>query len=155
LLAFVLGGLIFNKNLSSGAPALNVNDCLRLGSTFHGLHAIATQVSPVVTSGIEKIETSTFKLRCFQSLTGVKFVVTASVGSTDLESLLQGIYEIYSDYVLKVTQLLALQIDIFHVHTCARSPIFNRLLLALSIKRVSCLYSRENKGIVLHSRSIS
>ncbi len=65
------GGLIFNKNLSSMAPNLNVNDCLRLGSTFHGLHAIATQVAPIISAGIEKIETEAFKLQCFQSLTGI------------------------------------------------------------------------------------
>ena len=71
------GGLVFNKNLSSGAPQLSINDCLRLGSTFHGLHAIATQIAPVESQGIEKLETDTFRLQCFQSLTGVKFVVTA------------------------------------------------------------------------------
>ena len=46
------GGLVYNKNLSSNAPNLSINDTLRLGSTFHGLHAIATQIAPVVSNGM-------------------------------------------------------------------------------------------------------
>jgi len=95
------GGLIFHKNLSSIAPNLSVNDVLRLGSTFHGLHAIATQIAPVVSAGIEKMQTDTFKLQCFQSLTGVKFVVTATPDTTELDGLLKTVYELYADYVLK------------------------------------------------------
>ena len=95
------GGLIYNKNLSSIAPNLSINDVLRLGSTFHGLHAIASQIAPIVSAGIEKLQTDTFKLQCFQSLTGVKFVITATPESTELESLLKSIYELYADYVLK------------------------------------------------------
>jgi hypothetical protein len=97
------GGLVYSKSLSHQAPNLTTNDCLRLGSTFHGLHAIAQQVAPVISLGIERLETDTFTLHCLQTLTGAKFVVTASPGTPDLEVLLQGIYEIYSDYVLKVS----------------------------------------------------
>lgn len=96
------GGLVYNKNLSLAAPNLSTNDCLRLGSTFHGLHAIAPQIAPVVTSGIERLETNTLVLQCLQTLTGAKFVVTATPGTTDLDALLQNIYELYADYVLKV-----------------------------------------------------
>jgi trafficking protein particle complex subunit 4 len=97
------GGLVYSKSLSMQAPNLSTNDCLRLGSTFHGLHAIAQQVAPVVSAGIERLETDTFVLQCLQTLTGVKFVVTASPGTPDLEGLLLGIYDLYSDYVLKVS----------------------------------------------------
>ena len=37
-----------SQDLSSAAPKLSSNDQLRLGSTFHGLYAIASQVSFVV-----------------------------------------------------------------------------------------------------------
>ena len=65
-----VGGLVFNRNLDTAAPNLSTNDWLRLGSTFHGLHAIAAQIAPVKSGGIEKIETSDFTLQCFQTLTG-------------------------------------------------------------------------------------
>jgi hypothetical protein len=96
------GGLIFNRNLSNAAPNVSVNETLRLGSTFHGLHAIATQIAPVISLGIEKLETDTFKLQCFQSLTGVKFFVTAVPGTPDVESIFQEIYFLYSEYLFYV-----------------------------------------------------
>lgn len=95
------GGLVYNKNLSSISPNLSINDVLRLGSTFHGLHAIATQIAPIISAGIEKLQTDTFKLQCFQSLTGVKFVITATPDTEDLLALLKSVYELYADYVLK------------------------------------------------------
>jgi len=60
------GGLIYNQDLSEAAPQLNANDWLRLGGNFYGMHAIASQIAPVVSGGIEKLETGSFKLQCFQ-----------------------------------------------------------------------------------------
>lgn len=96
------GGLIYNQNLSSAAPSVSTNDWLRLGSTFHSLHAIIGQVAPTKSGGIDKLDTDTFSLRCFQSLSGVKFVVTAMPNTPDLEAFLKAVYELYADYVLKV-----------------------------------------------------
>lgn len=81
---------------------LGGNDTLRLASTFHSLYAIAAQISPVQgSSGIEFMQTDTFRLYCFQTLTNLKFFVSADVGSRDLKEFLQKVYELYSDYVLK------------------------------------------------------
>ena len=45
---------------------------------LHALHALAVQLSPEVgSSGIQELETDTFKLHCSQTLTGVKFLVVA------------------------------------------------------------------------------
>ena len=95
------GGLVYNQDLSAAAPRLNTNDWLRLGSTFHSLHAIAAQIAPVVSSGIERLDTDTFRLQCFQTRTGMKFVITAEAGTSDLEAVLHAVYEAYTDYVLK------------------------------------------------------
>lgn len=65
------------------------------------MHAIATQIAPIVSSGIEKLETETFRLQCFNTLTGLKFVLTADAGTPSLDVVLRMIYELYSDYVLK------------------------------------------------------
>jgi trafficking protein particle complex subunit 4 len=59
-------------------------------------------VAPISSLGIERLETDTLVIQCFQTLTGAKFVVTATPGTTELETFLQNIYEIYADYVLKV-----------------------------------------------------
>lgn len=54
-------------------------------------------------SGIEVLETDNFKLNCFQTVTGVKFVVVSDVNpfGANKEALLRKIYELYADYALK------------------------------------------------------
>lgn len=88
--------------MSSGAPKLSSNDHLRLGSTFHSIHAITGLIAPLTSSGIEVVETDTFVLQNFQSPTGTKFYIVALPGTTDLEKTLRTVYELYVDYVLKV-----------------------------------------------------
>jgi trafficking protein particle complex subunit 4 len=40
-------------------------------------------------------------LRCFQTRTGIKFVITAEPNTPDMESVLKEIYILYTDCVLK------------------------------------------------------
>ena len=54
----------------SQAAQLEMNKKLELASTFHGLHAIACNIAPVKSSGIEAVECDTFKLFCLQTPTG-------------------------------------------------------------------------------------
>lgn len=75
------GGVIHHRSLSSKAPNIGANEWLRIGSTFHSLHAIAAEASPVRNfiregDGIERIEGEGIVLCCFQSRTGIKFVLT-------------------------------------------------------------------------------
>ncbi|KAJ7305351.1 hypothetical protein JRQ81_011275 [Phrynocephalus forsythii] len=85
-----------------GRPRLTSNEKLMLASMFHSLFAIGSQLSPEQgSSGIEMLETDTFKLHCFQTLTGIKFVVLADPRQSGIDSLLHKIYEIYSDFALK------------------------------------------------------
>lgn len=69
---------------------------------FYPLFAIASQLSPEPkSSGIEQLEADTFKLYCFQTPTGVKFMVVAEPTQAGLDSLLRKIYELYADFALK------------------------------------------------------
>ncbi len=73
------GGLIHHRSLSHRAPKIGTNEWLRIGSTFHSLHAIAAEASPLKAGsndGIELIEGAGIVLCCFQTRTGIKFVVT-------------------------------------------------------------------------------
>jgi len=45
------GGLIHHRPISTRAPRIGTNDWLRIGSTFHSLHAIAAEASPVKLPG--------------------------------------------------------------------------------------------------------
>ena len=50
---------------------LSGNTKLTFASTFHSLHAIATQIAPVLDSGgIETLETDQFKIHCHETHTG-------------------------------------------------------------------------------------
>ena len=45
------GGLILHRPLGPAAPQIGTNDWLRIGSTFHSLHAIAAEASPAKLPG--------------------------------------------------------------------------------------------------------
>jgi hypothetical protein len=80
------GGLIHHRRLSPRAPTIGTNEWLRIGSTFHSLYAIAAEASPVRSNstnntggrgdGIERIEGDGILLYCYQTRTGIKFVLT-------------------------------------------------------------------------------
>lgn len=89
-------------NLRFIRPRMTTNEKIFLASMFYPLFAIASQLSPEPkSSGIEILEADTFRLHCFQTLTGVKFMVVAEPTQAGLEALLKKIYELYSDYALK------------------------------------------------------
>uniref|UniRef100_A0A8C7IDR8 Trafficking protein particle complex subunit n=1 Tax=Oncorhynchus kisutch TaxID=8019 RepID=A0A8C7IDR8_ONCKI len=85
-----------------GRARLSSNEKLMLASMFHSLFAIGSQLSPEVGStGIEMLETDMFKRHCFQTLTGIKFIVLTDPWQSGIDALLRKIYEIYSDFALK------------------------------------------------------
>lgn len=51
--------------------------------------------------GIEQIVAGGMELRCFQTRTGIKFVITAEPGTPDMAAALKEIYVLYSDCVCK------------------------------------------------------
>lgn len=65
------------------------------------MHAIAALAAPTNSGGIDSLETGTFRLQCLQTHTGIKFFITAALGTPDLDVALQTVYELYVDYVLK------------------------------------------------------
>jgi len=96
------GGLIYQKNFGNGLNNLSSNDYLILAGTFHGIHAISTQISPIPSSsGIEILETEAFTLRCFQTLTGTKFLLFTDTRQRDADAIMRRLYELYADFVMK------------------------------------------------------
>jgi len=95
------GSLLFVQDYAE-IPKLAANERIMLASTFHGLSAIAGQLSPGTdNSGIQLLESDTFKFHSFMSLTGMNFLVMASLDQTGVEHLLRKIYTLFADYVLK------------------------------------------------------
>lgn len=99
------GGLIFHRDFSSAAAKLDVNDHLRLASTFNSLALILKELCPVPgrSSQLQLLEADGFVLHAFDTPTGLKFFVTAEPESrkNELEAVLREVYVLYSDFVLK------------------------------------------------------
>ncbi|XP_022097663.1 trafficking protein particle complex subunit 4-like [Acanthaster planci] len=85
-----------------GRPKLSTNERIMLASMFHSLYAIGSQLSPAQkSSGIQVLETDSFKLHCLQTLSGIKLIVLADPKQGGIDALLKKIYEVYSDFALK------------------------------------------------------
>ena len=93
------GGLVYCKEFVRTQPV-----DLRLVSSFHVMHAMLATLSPVPSSsGIEQLVAEAFKLTCRQTATGVKFYIVTDRAHADVDahSLLDRVYALYTDYVLK------------------------------------------------------
>jgi len=92
----------YPMSIKFGRPTLTSNEKLMMASMFHSLYAISVQLSPEhKSSGIQKLEVDTFLLQCYQTNTGVKFIVIAEPRQSGLDGLLHKLYSVYSDYALK------------------------------------------------------
>lgn len=73
-----------------------------IAGTLHGVYAMTAEISPVPgSSGFNVIETGKYALHCFQTLTGTKFFVMTDARQFHAESIVQRIYQLYADYVMK------------------------------------------------------
>ncbi|KAJ3558171.1 hypothetical protein NM688_g1080 [Phlebia brevispora] len=96
------GGLVYQRNFGEGLPNLTSNEYLVLAGTLHGIHAITSRLSPTgSSSGAHVIEGESFKMNIFLTATGTKFVLLTSVVEPTADSVLQKVYEIYADAVMK------------------------------------------------------
>ncbi|KAI1657138.1 Sybindin-like protein [Daldinia decipiens] len=121
------GGLIYNRTFGDGLNQLSTNDYLVLAGTFHGVHAITARLNPLKgrihaqhqqqaaltaggvpipsrpdpPSGLEVMETENFRLQCFNTLTGTKFLLFTDTMQTNVDITIRKIYDLYSDYVMK------------------------------------------------------
>ncbi|KOC61383.1 Trafficking protein particle complex subunit 4 [Habropoda laboriosa] len=92
----------FPVTLKFSRARMTTNEKIFLASMFYPLFAIASQLSPEPRcSGIEILEADTFRLHCYQTLTGIKFIVVAEPTQSGIEILLKRVYELYADYALK------------------------------------------------------
>lgn len=128
------GSLIYYKSLN-GRDAFSSNDAIRLASTLHGLSTIAPKLCVPKSSncdslvpqpkGITCIEACSFRLQCFESLTGLKICMlcTAEGPSKDhVNVILNYVYELYADYVQKCPfhqQDMPVRSELFDEHISA------------------------------------
>ncbi|KAK6843280.1 hypothetical protein PG987_004140 [Apiospora arundinis] len=120
------GGLIYNRTFGEGLNQLNSNDYLVLAGTFHGVHAITARLNPLrehqaahyhaqqqqshhqssgtgrsPPSGLEVMETENFRLQCFNTQTGTKFLLFTDTMQANVDVAMRKVYDLYADYVMK------------------------------------------------------
>ncbi|EDN92215.1 hypothetical protein SS1G_08078 [Sclerotinia sclerotiorum 1980 UF-70] len=89
-------------HLPPGSSHLPTTSHSKTLSTLSSLSSTpASDDRPDPPSGIEVLETTLFRLQCFQTLTGTKFLLFTEPGMPNVESILRKIYELYTDYVMK------------------------------------------------------
>lgn len=134
------GGLIYNKIFhETGLQKISTNDYLVLAGTFHGVHAITSRLNPIrpvaaptapggvpnrpePSSGLEVLETENFRLQCFTTMTGTKFLLFTDTTQTNVDVTIRWIYDLYADYVMK-NPFYSLEMPV-------RCEIFDRKLLS-------------------------
>ena len=121
------GGLVYNRDFNSSLNKISVNDLLVLAGTFHGyfkahispdlsdtlidcsrVHAITKSLTPSSLdihprdrTGIEVLESSAFRLTCFQTVSGTKFLLFTEPQQPNVDTIIRRVYELYADYVMK------------------------------------------------------
>lgn len=68
-------------------------------STSHSAYSYPNASVPA--SGLEFLETDKFRLTCFQTLTGTKFLLFTDPDMGNIDAVMKKIYELYADYVMK------------------------------------------------------
>ncbi|KAI1160519.1 Sybindin-like protein [Nemania serpens] len=118
------GGLIYNRTFGDGLNQLTTNDYLVLAGTFHGVHAITTRLDPLKgpqqqqqqaallaaesvpsrpdpPAGLEVLESENFRLQCFNTLTGTKFLLFTDNLQANVDVAMRKVYDLYADFVTK------------------------------------------------------
>ncbi|KAK4170384.1 putative trafficking protein particle complex subunit 4 [Cladorrhinum sp. PSN259] len=137
------GGLIYNRTFHEGGlNKISTNDYLVLAGTFHGVHAITARLSPVGNpsanrlsssagagsirpdppSGLEVLESENFRMQCFTTLTGIKFLLFSDTTQTNVDVIIRRVYEMYTDYVMKN--------PFYQLEMPVRCDLFDRKLLS-------------------------
>jgi len=136
------GGLIYNKILYEGVlNKISTNDYLVLAGTFHGVHAITARLNPFKdgpdrtstnslglltrpepSSGLEVLESENFRLQCFNTMTGIKFLLFTDTTQANVDVTIRRIYDMYADYVMKN--------PFYQLEMPVRCDMFDRKLLS-------------------------
>ena len=87
-----------NRNSSSGGGGGDASNNATIAS--NGGTSTATMF-PVKPSGLEVLETTLFRMTCFPTVTGTKFLLLTEPGQANVDVVMRRCYELYADYVMK------------------------------------------------------
>ena len=85
-----------------------------------GTTSLPSRTDP--SSGLEVLETENFRMQCFNTMTGTKFLLFTDTTQTNVDVTLRRIYDLYTDYVMKN--------PFYQLEMPVRCDIFDRKLLS-------------------------
>ncbi|KAL1839003.1 hypothetical protein VTJ49DRAFT_1978 [Mycothermus thermophilus] len=71
------------------------------GSTQPAPQHQQTHARPEPPSGLEVLETENFRMQCFATLTGTKFLLFTDTTQANVDLTMRRVYDMYADYVMK------------------------------------------------------
>jgi hypothetical protein len=77
---------------------------------------------PEPSSGLEVLESENFRLQCFNTMTGTKFLLFTDTTQANVDVTIRRVYEMYADYVMKN--------PFYQLEMPVRCDMFDRKLLS-------------------------
>lgn len=77
---------------------------------------------PEPPSGLEVLESENFRLQCFNTMTGTKFLLFTDTAQANVDVTIRRVYELYADYVMKN--------PFYQLEMPVRCDMFDRKLLS-------------------------
>lgn len=91
-------GLPTTQSSTPGTPTSNGNSA----HSHSRSRSHSTLPSPgLPKTGLEVLETEKFRLTCFQTVTGTKFLLFTDPLTPNIDVVMRKVYELYADYVMK------------------------------------------------------
>jgi len=63
--------------------------------------SLGLQARPDPPAGLEVLETENFRMQCFCTLTGTKFLLFTDTAQANVDVTMRRVYDMYADYVMK------------------------------------------------------
>jgi hypothetical protein len=89
-------------------------------SSVPGAASIVNRPEP--SSGLEVLESENFRLQCFNTMTGTKFLLFTDTTQANVDVTIRRVYEMYADYVMKN--------PFYQLEMPVRCDMFDRKLLS-------------------------
>ena len=86
-------------NVGGAGSAAGANGRLPPGTVMTPAGLAPSRPDPP--SGLEVLESENFRMQCFNTLTGTKFLLFTDTAQANVDNTMRRVYDLYSDYVMK------------------------------------------------------
>jgi trafficking protein particle complex subunit 4 len=97
-------------------------DPLKSGPDRTSTTSVGMLTRPEPPSGLEVLESENFRLQCFNTMTGTKFLLFTDTTQANVDVIIRRIYDMYADYVMKN--------PFYQLEMPVRCEMFDRKLLS-------------------------